>query len=1018
MSALWSGWGADPFTEQVEKATSELLPAGQEDIALNLDICDQVRAKQVQPKQAMQIIKRRISHRNPNVVLLALGLTDICIKNGGDHFLQEVASREFMDNLVSVLRNPSGVNHDVKAKALGLIQNWAQIAEAKPAQMGYIDEVYRTLKSDKFEFPPRDPTIIASAALVETMTAPEWVDSDVCMRCRTTFTTFTRKHHCRNCGNVFCQQCSSHSMSLPWFGIGQDVRVCDACHARKAPPKNATKLSRSKSASSRVPSGRDVAATHHRSQTLGGRPRKAAAGSSSAKEDDDLALAIKLSLESAGGRSGASGSSAPNQMPSQPGSASHRATRQPDGRMLEGTDADDDPDLAAAIAASLRDWAPPQPSAPDSLPAPQAQDHSVERSGAAVPARENLNLPPSLELPPNDVDSLLTFAQTVQAQEAYNQRHGISGAPPHQQAQALYEKASAARPKVARSLEEGRRRHGVLVSMHDKLTEAVRLYDQLLDAQLARPSAAYASNLAPSYDQAPAAYYGREPHLPFGSGPPQQLHQPSVGVYPSMPVSAPSSAAATAPSPVSFHHQQHHHHHHHQHLPPASSLQVQPMYPEAVPFQGHIHHAPSSHSSMSTTPQQQPQQQLHHYQQEPYSSTTPVNGGVPAANALGGEHTPAPTQDAYASASYQQQPAYPNVEAYTQHPSSAVGMSAGIASNPHQPYPAYAMVSPGSIPPQSQGYPATNAYGGAGNLAAAQQYFNPSQAQPPQHGEAGAASASETTGVDQAYLQGHQGQPGGETYLQANPAYAEAQSPTEIVPASLNGEAAGRQPLASAVNGGASLPHFEKLMSPGHGDHAAQQQQQQNQSPDHQPYQSQSQAQPLTQQSQQHAGFNLAAVNANGYAAAPESVSVQRRRSTDTLVSSSTGWNNVPIEQVSPAVANRTATIVNGDRHHANGQPRQPQQEQQTTPTLGSPTALKTAVHYQPASNASYLPIFPVAPHPDNGLGGSASQTELVSPKSANTNGRSSAGMWQQPSVPRRQAQQVQAVGESPLIEF
>lgn len=70
-------WGSDPFVDLVEKATSELLPAGQEDISLNLEICDQVRAKQVQPKHAMQVIKRRLGHKNPNVAMLALGVSGL-----------------------------------------------------------------------------------------------------------------------------------------------------------------------------------------------------------------------------------------------------------------------------------------------------------------------------------------------------------------------------------------------------------------------------------------------------------------------------------------------------------------------------------------------------------------------------------------------------------------------------------------------------------------------------------------------------------------------------------------------------------------------------------------------------------------------------------------------------------------------------------------------------------------------------------------------------------------------------
>ncbi|CAF1288378.1 unnamed protein product, partial [Adineta steineri] len=54
-------------------------------------------------------------------------------------------------------------------------------------------------------------------------------DEDVkeCCQCKKDFSPLRRKHHCRNCGQIFCETCASTKLPLP--SSNKPVRVCDMC---------------------------------------------------------------------------------------------------------------------------------------------------------------------------------------------------------------------------------------------------------------------------------------------------------------------------------------------------------------------------------------------------------------------------------------------------------------------------------------------------------------------------------------------------------------------------------------------------------------------------------------------------------------------------------------------------------------------------------------------------------------------------------------------------------------------
>ncbi|CAK7346149.1 unnamed protein product [Dovyalis caffra] len=61
-----------------------------------------------------------------------------------------------------------------------------------------------------------------------------WVPDEAvskCTSCRTDFGAFVRRHHCRNCGDIFCDKCTHGRIALTADENAQPVRVCDRCLA-------------------------------------------------------------------------------------------------------------------------------------------------------------------------------------------------------------------------------------------------------------------------------------------------------------------------------------------------------------------------------------------------------------------------------------------------------------------------------------------------------------------------------------------------------------------------------------------------------------------------------------------------------------------------------------------------------------------------------------------------------------------------------------------------------------------
>lgn len=201
-----------------------------------------------------------------------------------------------MDDLEEVIKQSNDVN--VRDDILRIIQVMAYAFRNDPGYRAVGDKM-KYFKHGGFQF----PALKESDAMFSADSAPDWADGEVCHRCRVQFAFLVRKHHCRNCGQVFCATCSSKTSTIPRFGIEREVRVCDVCYDKI------------NSKSSKAEGGKPAHGEDTKAKTVGAAPGSAPASSAAnsaasaaaaqkkteqeIQEEEELQLALALSQSEA-----------------------------------------------------------------------------------------------------------------------------------------------------------------------------------------------------------------------------------------------------------------------------------------------------------------------------------------------------------------------------------------------------------------------------------------------------------------------------------------------------------------------------------------------------------------------------------------------------------------------------------------------------------------------------------------------------------------------------------------------
>ncbi|KAL5251936.1 hypothetical protein ACHWQZ_G014916 [Mnemiopsis leidyi] len=276
------------FERLLSKATDEQVT--EPDWVGMLAMCDLVRQQETSPSSALSAIRKLLFHRNSQVVMNSLLVLECLVKNCGQPMHEQVTQYEFLEELKELVRTGYAT---VRTKVLSLVASWNEVFKGE-YRYNSVKEAYDALKGEGFQF----PELNSSEDIFDAARAPEWEDGRMCHLCRQLFTITKRKHHCRNCGQIFCAECTAERLPLPHFGIEKEVRVCSICASKVGNKAGDSAASGTASSSSSSASNRQPAVNPQVENEEAKRKQKEL--ELKEKEELDLAIALSLSQQEAG----------------------------------------------------------------------------------------------------------------------------------------------------------------------------------------------------------------------------------------------------------------------------------------------------------------------------------------------------------------------------------------------------------------------------------------------------------------------------------------------------------------------------------------------------------------------------------------------------------------------------------------------------------------------------------------------------------------------------------------------